>query len=198
MRVLIVGGTGLIGSAVAKALLAGGHEVVPVNRHSTPVTADITDSASVRAMYQKVGRVDAVVCAAGEARLKPLVEMTDDDFAFALKSKLMGQVNVVRCGIDHVNDGGSFTLTTGVLARKPVPGSELYTMVNLALEGFMRAAILELPRGIRFNVVSPPWVTETLQALNMKGVSGLPAAVVARAYVKAALGKVNGHVIEPS
>ena len=197
MRVLVVGGTGLIGSAVAKALLAAGHEVIPVNRHTTPITADITDSSSVRAMYGKVGRVDAVVCAAGDARRKPLAQMTDDDFAFALKSKLMGQVNVVRYGIDHVNDGGSFTVTTGVLARKPIPGSELYTMVNCALEGFMRAAILELPRGIRFNVISPPWLTETLQALNMKGVPGLPADVVAKAYVKSVTGRDNGQVIEP-
>lgn len=70
--------------------------------------------------------------------------------------------------------------------------------MNAALEGFARAAALDLPRGIRINVVSPPWVTETLQALGMEGIPGLPAAVVARAYVAAVTGRQTGQVIEPA
>ncbi|HEX2121512.1 MAG TPA: short chain dehydrogenase, partial [Thermoanaerobaculia bacterium] len=135
MRILIVGATGTIGSEVVKAL-AGGNEIVGVSRAHTPVTVDISDPASIRAMYEKVGTVDAVISAAGAARRKPLTELTDDDFAFCLQNKLMGQVNLVRYGLDRVADGGSFTLTSGILGRQPMPGSEAISLVNLGLEGF--------------------------------------------------------------
>jgi NAD(P)-dependent dehydrogenase (short-subunit alcohol dehydrogenase family) len=197
MRILVVGATGTIGREIVKALQAE-HEIVPATRRSTPVTVDIADPTSIRAMYKTVGRVDAVISAAGEARRKSLTELTDEDFAFSIRNKLMGQVNLVRYGLDHVSDGGSFTLTSGILARQPIPGSEALTLVNAGLEGFVRAAALDMPRGQRINVISPPWVTETLQALKMHGMVGLPSAVVARAYVNAVLGKENGQVIEPS
>lgn len=197
MRILVIGATGTIGKEVASAL-ASDHEVVGVSRSHTPTTVDIADVDSIRVMYEAVGRVDAVVSAAGSAaRRKPLAELTDEDFAFTLRNKLMGQVNLVRAGVDHVADGGSFTLTSGILSRSPIPGSAALSLVNAALEGFARAATLDLPRGIRINVVSPPWVTETLQALGMEGIPGLPAAVVARAYVAAVTGRQTGQVIEP-
>src|SRR5437879_7764576 len=88
----------------------------------------------------------------------------------------MGQVNLVRYGLGSVVDGGSITITNGVLAQQPSRGSAAISLVNAGLEGFARAAALEAPRGIRINVVSPPWVTETLQALGMPPHGGLPAA----------------------
>ncbi len=196
MRILVVGATGTIGSAIVDALRAE-HEIVEVSRGHTPLTADISDPASIRAMYAAAGRVDAVISAAGAARRKTLTELTDEDFDFCLRNKLMGQVNLVRYGLDHVNDNGSFTLTSGILARQPIPGSEAISLVNAGLEAFARAAALEMPRGIRVNVVSPPWVTETLQALGMTDMHGLPAADVARAYVEAVTGTRSGEVIEP-
>jgi len=144
-----------------------------------------------------VGRVDAVVSAAGDARFKPLAQLTDDDFAFSLDNKLMGQVNLVRYGIDSVNDGGSFTLTSGVLAQQPMPGSAAISLVNAGIEGFARAAALELPRGQRINVVSPPWVAETLAAMGQDPSNGLPASVVAKAYVRSIEGSETGSVISP-
>jgi NAD(P)-dependent dehydrogenase (short-subunit alcohol dehydrogenase family) len=106
-------------------------------------------------------------------------------------------VNLVRFGVDNVNDGGSFTLTSGVLGRVPTPGSETISLVNLGLEGFAKAAALDLPRGIRVNVVSPPWVDETIREYGLTGLSGLPAAVVARAYAEAVSTTKSGEVIEP-
>lgn len=197
MRILVVGATGTIGKEVVKAL-SSGHEIVEVSHSHSPITVDIAEPASIRAMYEAVGRVDAVISAAGNAaRRKPLTELTDEDFAFSLKNKLMGQVNLVRYGLDSVADQGSFTLTSGILGREPIPGSEALSLVNLGLEGFVRAAALEMPRGIRVNVVSPPWLTETLEALKMEGIPGLPGAVVARAYVEAVHGGQTGQVIEP-
>jgi NAD(P)-dependent dehydrogenase (short-subunit alcohol dehydrogenase family) len=196
MRILVVGATGTIGRAVCDALAAK-HDVVRASRHRSSLTVDIAQPASIRALYAAVGRVDAVVSAAGEARFAPLATLRDEDFAFSMANKLMGQVNLVRLGLEHVNDGGLVVLTSGILARAPMKGSGAISLVNAALEGFARAAALEAPRGIRVNVVSPPWVTETLRALNMDPSPGLPAATVAQAYVRAVDGRMTGEVIEP-
>lgn len=197
MRILIVGAKGTIGSEVVKALSAN-HEIIEASRSHTAVKVDIRDAASIRAMYKTVGKVDAVVSAAGSGAWKPLAQLTDDDFQTSLGYKLMGQVNLIRYGFEHVSDGGSITVTSGVLSRDPMQGSAAISLVNAGLEGFVRAAALEAPRRIRVNVVSPPWVNETLRAMKMEGVPGLPAAVVARAYAFAVNGAQTGQVIEPA
>jgi len=197
MRILIVGATGTIGRAVVAALSAG-NEVVPASRQSTPITVDLANPESIREMYRSTGKLDAVVCAAGLAKFAPLAQLSDADFRFCLDNKLMGQVNLVRFGFEHVRDRGSFTLTTGILARSPMPGGAAISLVNAGTEGFVRAAALEAPRGIRVNAVSPPWVTETLQALKMDLSQGLPAALVARSYVQSVTGTDTGSTLEPS
>jgi NAD(P)-dependent dehydrogenase (short-subunit alcohol dehydrogenase family) len=196
MRILLIGASGTIGRAVAAAL-ADRHDVVHASRRKADEQVDITDPASLRALFRRVGRVDAIVSAAGNAAFKPLAELGDEDFASSLGDKLMGQVNVVRYGLDAVTDGGSITLTSGVLAQQPEPGSAAVSLVNAGLEGFARAAALEAPRGIRVNVVSPPWITATLEALGRPLDDGLPAEVVAQAYVRSVEGSENGVVLEP-
>jgi NAD(P)-dependent dehydrogenase (short-subunit alcohol dehydrogenase family) len=197
MRILVVGATGTIGRAVVAAL-SPGNEIVAASRQSTAATVDLADADSIREMYRAVGRVDAVVSAAGLAKFAPLAQLSDADFRFCLDNKLMGQVNLVRFGFEHVADRGSFTLTTGILAHAPMPGSAAISLVNAGIEGFVRAAALEAPRGIRVNAVSPPWVTETLLALKMDPSQGLPAAVVARSYVQSVTGGGTGLTLEPS
>ncbi len=197
MRILVVGATGTIGTAVVAAL-ASGNRIVAASRNSREAPVDLADPAGIRAMYRALGKLDAVVCAAGLAKFAPLAQLSDDDFRFCLDNKLMGQVNLVRFGFDHLADGGSFTLTSGVLAQRPMTGSGAISLVNAAVEGFARAAALEAPRGIRVNAVSPPWVAETLVALKMDPSQGLPAAVVARAYVRSVTGTQTGAVIEPA
>lgn len=196
MRILIIG-TGTIGRAVVAALSAG-NEIISASLHSTTVKVDIADPGSIQQMYRSVGKLDAVVCAAGQAKFAPLAQLSDADFSFSLDNKLMGQVNVVRFGFEYVRDGGSFTLTAGSLAQTPMPGSAAVSLVNAGIEGFARAAALEAPRRIRVNTVSPPWVTETLQALKMDLSEGLPAAVVARAYVRSVTGTDTGSTLKPS
>lgn len=195
MRILVIGATGTIGRAVVKAL-SGRHEVLEAARSTARYTADITKKDSLQRLFAEVGQVDALISATGSAAFKPLAQLTDEDFQLSLGNKLMGQVNVVRLGLASVRDGGSITLSSGVLAQEPIPGGSAISLVNAALEGFTRGAALEAPRGVRLNVVSPPWVNETLQALGMKGVSGLPADVVARAYVESVEGKRTGEVLD--
>lgn len=196
MRILLVGASGTIGSAVAAAL-SGRHELILASVQKSPEQVDIADPASIRALFARVGRVDAVVSAAGRAAFKPLTDLGDEDFDLSLSNKLMGQVNLVRLGLASVTDGGSFTLTAGYLARHPIPGSGAVSLVNAGLEGFGRAAALEAPRGIRVNVVSPPWVTETLLKLGRSPDGGLAAATVAQAYVSSVEGTTTGQAIDP-
>ena len=195
MRILVVGSTGTIGKAVVAAL-EGEHHVVGVTRHTKPAV-DIADPASIEALYREIGEVDAVISVTGAAAFKPLEQLTDEDFAFSLQNKLMGQVNLVRRGFASVRDGGSITITSGVLAKSPMNGSGAISLVNAGLEGFARAAALEAPRGIRVNVVSPPWVTDTLRAFGMDPSGGLPPETVAAAYVRSLTGRETGAVIEP-
>ena len=194
VKIVVIGATGTIGKAVAEAL-AGRHEVVRVSRGG-PVKADIEDSASLARMFEAVKDVDAVVCCAGSAVFKPLAQLTDADFQASLRSKLMGQVNLVRTAMQHVRDGGSITLTSGVLAREPLPGGAAISLVNAAVEGFVTGAAIELPRGLRVNVVSPPWISETLVALKMDPKGGIPAAACAKAYVAAVEGTDRGRTID--
>jgi NAD(P)-dependent dehydrogenase (short-subunit alcohol dehydrogenase family) len=196
MRILIVGATGTIGRAIVAAL-TGRHDLVLASRSTAPEQVDLADPASIRALYARVGQVDAVINASGQAAFKPLTDLTDADFTLSLTSKLMGQVNLVRYGVASVTDSGSFTITAGSLAREPAHAAAAISLVNAGLEGFTRSAALDMPRGLRINVVSPPWVAETLQALGRDPATGLSAAAVAKAYVASVEGKQTGAVLDP-
>lgn len=195
MRVILIGGSGTIGSAVAR-ILAPAHEVVTASRNGGQLQVDISDPASIEAMFRQAGAFDALVSAAGSARFGSLAELTDDDFLFSLQNKLMGQVNLVRIGQRFISDNGSFTLTSGVLANRPMPGSCAISLVNAGIEGFARAAQLDLGRGIRINAVSPIWVSETLQKLGRDPDSGMSAELTARAYLASVEGKMKGEVLD--
>lgn len=196
MKVIVIGASGTIGAAVAQALAAKKHEVIGASRRGE-VRVTLEDEASIRAMFDRIGDANAVICCAGNAVFKPLAALTDADYELGLRSKLMGQVTVARIAKDRLRDGGSITLTTGVLAGEPMPGSAAISLVNAGLNGFVRAAALEMPRGMRINAVSPPWVTETLRQLGMDPSIGLPAAKVAQAYVASAEGNDQGVILDP-
>jgi NAD(P)-dependent dehydrogenase (short-subunit alcohol dehydrogenase family) len=197
MTVLLIGATGTIGAAVHSALSTN-HAVIGVGRSSGDVHADLSDPASIQSMYEEVGDFDAVVCAAGNAAFNPLSELSDEDFDLSLSSKLMGQVNLVRHGLPHISTDAnpSFTLVSGVLSTNPIPGSAAISMANSGVEGFARAAALEAPDGIRVNVVSPPWVSETLEAMGEDPSDGVPAATVAKAFVASVEGEMSGEIID--
>ena len=195
MRVVVVGATGTIGKAVV-AELEGRHEIVRVAHTRGEYRVDMSSRDSIEKLYAAIGVFDALVCTAGAARFGPLEALTDADFQLSLSSKLMGQVNLVRLGMSRVNDGGSFTLTSGVLAAEPSPGGAAISLVNAGVEAFARAAALEMPRKTRINAVSPPWVSETLTSLGRDPAEGLPARKVAAAYVKGVEGDFSGRVLD--
>jgi NAD(P)-dependent dehydrogenase (short-subunit alcohol dehydrogenase family) len=193
MRIVVIGATGVIGKAVADALARAGHEVVRTSRGSE-ISVDIQDRDSLAALFKRLGQVDGVIVAAGEARHLPLAMLSDDDFAFAIKSKLMSQINVVRLGLDHVRDNGIFVLTAGAWGHQPQPGTATYAVVNGALDNFARAAATELPRGIRISSVSPPWIKESAAKVGREGV--LSAADNAKFYVDVVEGRITDPVVK--
>lgn len=192
MRILVIGATGTIGRAVAQQL-APRHRILAASRSQAEFGVDLARPESLRALFHSTGQIDAIVCAAGSAKFAPFADLADADFQFSLENKLMGQVNVVRLGLPHVRDGGSITVTSGVLSHSPMPGSAAISLVNAGLEGFVRAAALEAPRGVRVNVVSPPWVTETLIAYKMDPSGGRLAKEVAELYVQSVEGSATGR-----
>lgn len=195
MKILIVGATGTIGKAVAERL-SEKHEIIRAGHRDGDHQVDLGSKASIEDLFNSVGTVDAVISTAGAANFAPFNELDDAAYELALSNKLMGQVNLVRVGRDHVSDGGSFTLTAGVLSRQPIPGSLVISMANGALESFAKAAALELDRGLRVNVVSPVFVKETMEMMGMDPTPGISAADTAKAYQAAVEGDSNGATLD--
>lgn len=163
MTILLVGASGTIGKRIYDTF-SKKHEVVQASREGADVVVDITDPTSVEKMYQTVENIDAVVCAAGPAKFGGFGELTEEDFYVGIRGKMMGQVNLVRIGQEYVKDNGSFTLTTGILADDPIVGSAAVSLVNGGVNSFVMAAALELPRGLRANVVCPTVVEDSAEA----------------------------------
>ena len=196
MKILIIGGKGTIGRKVSD-YFSKNHEIMTGGRNSADVIVDIADSKSIETMFGSVGKLDAVVCIAGEAKWAAFDSMTEEDFYIGLKSKLMGQVNLVRIGQNYLNSGGSFTLTTGILADHPVVLTTSAAMVNGGIHSFVKAAALELKNALRINVVSSGLVEDAVEKYEayFPGHNPIPMKKVINGYVKSVEGKETGEII---
>ncbi|MDX2444546.1 MAG: short chain dehydrogenase [Bacteroidales bacterium] len=196
MKILIIGGNGTIGKKVTEHF-SQNHEVIVAGRTSGELNVDISDSGSITNLLQKTGSLDAIICIAGIAKWAPFNEMTEEDFEIGLKSKLMGQVNLVRIGQDYINAGGSITLTTGILADDPVVMTTSAAIVNGAIHSFVKAVVLEIESGVRVNVVAPGLVEDSAEKYKdyFPGHSPIPMKRVVRAYIRSVEGRVTGEVI---
>jgi NAD(P)-dependent dehydrogenase (short-subunit alcohol dehydrogenase family) len=195
MKVLVIGASGTVGSAVV-AELAERHEVIRVGRERGEYCVDITRDDSVEALFEAVGPVDAIVSTTGSLFFGPLETMRPADFNIGLQDKLLGQVRVALLGQHVLRDGGSITLTTGIVAEEPIRHGVNATAVNASVEGFVRAASIELPRGLRINAVSPTMLTESKAVYGpyFPGFESVPAARVALAYARSVEGPQTGRV----
>lgn len=196
MRVLLVGASGTIGQRIYDRF-AKKHEIIRASRSGSDVEVDITSPISIEDMYHAAGKVDAVICAAGPAKFGAFSELTEDDFYIGVRGKMMGQVNLVRIGQNCVNDNGSFTLTTGILADDPIVGSAAVSLVNGGVNSFALATAQELPRGLRVNVVCPTVVEDSAE-MYADYFSGFePASMdrVVNGYVRSVEGKITGRII---
>lgn len=195
MKIVIVGGTGTIGEAVAKAL-SPRHDVVIVGHQRGDIHVDITSKSSIQAMYQAVGKIDAVISATGKVHFGPLNEMTSEQYAVGLASKLMGQINLVLLGLSALNEGGSFTLTSGILNHDPIRYGSSASMVNGGIDGFVKSAAIEMPNQLRINSVSPTVLTESMPQYGsyFPGYHPVDADEVALAYCKSVEGAQTGQI----
>jgi NAD(P)-dependent dehydrogenase (short-subunit alcohol dehydrogenase family) len=194
--VLVVGASGRLGSAVVAAL-SGRHEVVEASR-SGENFVDLTNPASIAGLYAAVGRVDAVACTAGKTPYGALTDLTSDQWLAGVRDKLLGQVELVRLGMEHVTDGGSFTLVSGILSEQPVPTSPNASTVDGGVDAFDRSAAIELPRGQRINAVSATVFAEAWDAYGpmFPGATPIPVADAAAAYVASIEGSGSGQVLK--
>lgn len=195
MRILIVGATGTIGKAVAVEL-GQRHEIIEASRSSSGIRMDITDPLSITKGFKSLGSVDAVVSTTGKVKFAPFETMRNDDYEIGLRNKLMGQVNLVLIGREYIADGGSFTLTTGILDRDPIRQGTSASMVNGAINAFVMSAAIEMPRNTRINAVSPGVIEEAMDAYGpyFRGFEPVSAARAALAYSKSVEGSQTGQV----
>jgi NAD(P)-dependent dehydrogenase (short-subunit alcohol dehydrogenase family) len=196
MKIILIGANGTIGELVQTAMADAGREIVKVGRKSGDFQVDIESRESIRQLYQAVGSFDAMAIAAGEVVFAPLSQLTAENWQFSLGSKLMGQISLVQEALPVINERGSFTLVSGVLNDEPIFGSAAAAAISGALEGFARAAAVELPKGLRINVVSPTILKESEAHFGpfFPGVIPVEGWRVAQAYKRAILGTQTGRV----
>ena len=196
MKILIVGGYGTIGNKVSKHF-SQDHDVVIAGRNSGETKVDIADSTSIQEMLEKVGKVDAIVCIAGEAKWDSFENLAEEDYYIGIKSKLMGQINLTRLGLNYLNPGGSITLSTGILADDPVVKTASAAMVNGGIHSFVQAAALEIKDKLRLNVVSLGLVTDAYERYKdyFQGHNPISMDKAVNAYVRSVMGSRTGEVI---
>lgn len=196
MRILIIGGQGTIGQPVSEHF-SKNHETIIAGRSSGDITLDIADSSSIKNALDELGKLDAIVCIAGEAKWADFNNLNEEDYYIGLKSKLMGQVNVVRIGQKYLNNNGSITLSTGILADDPVVKTASAAMVNGGIHSFVQAVALEIENGKRVNAVSLGMVEDAYEKYRdfFPGHNPVPMKKAVNAYVKSVEGKGNGEII---
>lgn len=196
MRIIVVGAEGDIGKVVCEEL-GSRHEIIRAGRSSGDSRVDMTDRTSVDAMYAKCSKFDAVISTAGNVHFGPLHDYTEETFMLGLRHKVMGQVNLVLAGLDTINDSGSFTLTSGVLDRDPIRMGAGAATANGALGGFVLGAAIEMPRGLRINVVSPGLLDASVSRYGewFPGHEPVSSKRVGLAYAKSVEGAITGKVI---
>ena len=196
MKILVIGGNGTIGKKVVERLRYK-HDVIIAGRNSGDVQVDFSSAESIKDMFKATGKINAIVCIAGDAKWDSLENLSEEDFYIGIKSKLMGQVNTLRIGRNYLLPNGSVTLSTGILADDPVDKTTSAAMVNGAIHSFVKAAALELKDGKRINAVCSDLVEDSYETYKdyFPGNTPVPMRKIVDAYVKCIEGKINGRIL---
>jgi len=183
MKILLIGASGSIGKILEPELIKN-HDVVMAGRNSGNFRVDIADTNSITKLFEQVQNIDACICVAGDCYTGDLFSLDEEKLNIGIKNKLLGQINLVLIGQKYLNENGSFTLTSGKMADKPVKNNISKAIVNGGLHSFVLATSLELERGIRINAISPGKVSE------------IPAFDLINSYLKSVEGQINGEIIK--
>ncbi len=196
MKIIVVG-TRTIGAAFKRTVEGHSDEVISLGRSSGEFQADIRDMATLRPLFERLAPFDAVASAAGDVFPGPLQETTDEQWDNSIRSKGMGQINLVRAALPTIADGGSFTLISGVLTDEAVHHGTIGATINFLVEGFVKSAATEMPRGIRINCISPTVLAESVAYHTyFPGFTPVPVADVAMAYLRAISNPVTGRILK--
>lgn len=196
MKILVIGGNGIIGKKVVSHLNQK-HDIIIAGRNGGDFLVDITSIDSIKELLESIPSLDSIICTAGESKWDDFKDLTEEDHYIGIRSKLMGQVNLVRIAQDYLKSRGSITLSSGILADDPVIKTTSAALVNGAIHSFVKAVALEIENEIRVNVVSSGLVEDTYEKYKdfFPGHNPIPMARVINAYVRSVEGKGNGEII---
>lgn len=194
MKVVVIGGTGLVGSEIV-AQLSKEHEVIAVGKSRGDFQVDIESKASIKQLFETIGPVDAIISAAGDGLMGQFDDESDEAYHLALKSKIMGQVNLSRIGHNYLSSGGSITLTSGAVTTNPMPNTAAIAIGAGAIEAFVSAAALELADEKRINAISLSLVKESAEKFGMDSTGCMPVAQIAEHYRASAFGNFSGKAV---
>lgn len=197
MKIIIVGATGTMGKHLSSAFEQE-HEVVRAASEGRDIHVDITSTESIEKMFKQVGAFDALICTAGPTFVGPWKKLNDTEFRKGIEGKLMGQINLVLIGQHYINPKGSFSLITGALTHEPQLNFANASAANGAVEGFVRAAAIELENGIRINAVSPTVIENSPQYFDFfPGDIPVTMKQLEYGFRKSVFGANTGQVIKP-
>lgn len=176
---LVIGAASGIGWASARALAADGCRVTIADRNldgareravelGAPHTAEpveVTDEASVQALFDRTGPLDVVVNCAGFSNVGLITDMAVEDFRAVIDVCLNGAFIVAKYAGRTLRDGGVLVSISSLNGRQPAIGMSAYCAAKAGLSMLTQVAALELgPRGIRVNAVAPGFVHTPLTA----------------------------------
>jgi NAD(P)-dependent dehydrogenase (short-subunit alcohol dehydrogenase family) len=162
MKIIIVGATGTMGQYLS-TVFEKDHEIIRVASKGGDIQTDITSVESIESLFKQIGEFDALISTAGPTYVGPWSKLDDAAFRKGVEGKMMGQINLVLTGQHYINPKGSFTLITGALTDEPQKNFANASAANGAIEGFVRAAAIELNKGIRINAISPTVIEDSPQ-----------------------------------
>jgi NAD(P)-dependent dehydrogenase (short-subunit alcohol dehydrogenase family) len=197
MKIIIVGASGTMGKHLTNAF-AKESEVVTAATEGCEVKVDITSPESIENMYKQIGEFDALISTAGPTFVGPWEKLTDKEFRKGVEGKMMGQINLVLIGQKYVKPKGSFTLITGALTHEPQKNFANASAANGAVEGFVRAAAIELGNGVRINAVSPTVIENSPQYFPFfPGDIPVTMQQLEYGFRKSVFGANTGQIIKP-
>ncbi|HWK06992.1 MAG TPA: SDR family oxidoreductase [Puia sp.] len=172
-KIIILGGSSGLGLATAKAAAAEGAKVIIVSGNQQRIdqalpegsegyAADLSKEKNIAAFFETMGGFDHLVYTAAEnLSLSAIHEMELDKAREFFTLRYWGAVAAVKYGASHIKPGGSINLTSGIASTRPGKGWALASSICGAMEGFVRAAAVELAP-IRVNSVVPGVVRTNL------------------------------------
>ena len=198
-RIVVVGGSAGMGLGIARMAAAEGAEVTLTSRSSgtaqkvaaeignnaVGLALDSSDERAVAALFESLGSVDHVAVPGSSVKTGPVKTTTEEDLLNSIRSKFLGPVACAKHA--QFKPGGSLTLFSGALSRKP-GNSSLLGAINAAVETLAKGLATELAP-VRVNVISPGLTRGTAAYLSMS--EEAREAMYAAAAAKLPAGRVG-------